>query len=153
MMIYRTRIHKDKKFWKNLLKNKEIVFENGVRNIQAAAYNGARTVLRKPFPSFAKSPSPTSPNKRIGSNLCTSEKLTYFYMILKIARNVIPMVDTLTYITVHFTVHQWKEGWFHQLNLMIGPQKLEILDLVILILLQVKADLRKNFLCFYHFQS
>ena len=31
-------------FFKNLLKNKEIVFENGVKNIQAAAYNGARTV-------------------------------------------------------------------------------------------------------------
>ena len=29
---------------KNLLKNKEIVFQNGVKNIQAAAYNGARTV-------------------------------------------------------------------------------------------------------------
>ena len=25
-------------------KNKEIVFENGVKNIQAAAYNGTRTV-------------------------------------------------------------------------------------------------------------
>ena len=29
---------------KKLLKNKEMVFENGVKNIQAAAYNGARTV-------------------------------------------------------------------------------------------------------------
>ena len=29
---------------KNLLKNKEMVFGNGVKNIQAAAYNGARTV-------------------------------------------------------------------------------------------------------------
>ena len=29
---------------KNLLKNKEMVFENGVKNIQAMAYNGARTV-------------------------------------------------------------------------------------------------------------
>ena len=38
-------IHKDRIFWKNLLKNKEIVFQNGVKNIQAAAYNGARTVL------------------------------------------------------------------------------------------------------------
>ena len=37
-------IHKDRIFWKNLLKNKEMVFENGVKNIQAAAYNGARTV-------------------------------------------------------------------------------------------------------------
>ena len=37
-------MHKDKIFWKNLLKNKELVFENGVKNIQAAAYNGARTV-------------------------------------------------------------------------------------------------------------
>ena len=53
--MYRTRailsrswiqaIHKDRLFWKNLLKNKEIVFENGVQNIQAAAYNGARTVF------------------------------------------------------------------------------------------------------------
>ena len=30
---------------KNLLKNKEMVFENGVKNIQAAAYNGAHTVV------------------------------------------------------------------------------------------------------------
>ena len=37
-------IHKDRIFWKNLLKNKEIVFGNGVKNIQAASYNGARTV-------------------------------------------------------------------------------------------------------------
>ena len=54
-MIYRTRailsrswlqaIHKYRIFLKNLLKNKEMVFENGVKNIQAAAYNGARTVF------------------------------------------------------------------------------------------------------------
>ena len=31
---------------KNLLKNKEMVFGNGVKNIQAAAYNGARTVFQ-----------------------------------------------------------------------------------------------------------
>ena len=37
-------IHKDIIFWKNLLKNKKMVFGNGVKNIQAAAYNGARTV-------------------------------------------------------------------------------------------------------------
>ena len=37
-------ILKGRIFWKNLLKNKEMVFENGVKNIQAAAYNGARTV-------------------------------------------------------------------------------------------------------------
>ena len=30
---------------KNLLKNKEMVFENGAKNIQAEAYNGARTVF------------------------------------------------------------------------------------------------------------
>ena len=33
-------------FEKNLLKNKEMVFENGVKNIQAAAYNGAHTVTK-----------------------------------------------------------------------------------------------------------
>ena len=38
-------IHKDRIFWKNLLKNKEMVLENGVKNIQAAAYNGPRTIL------------------------------------------------------------------------------------------------------------
>ena len=38
-------IHKDRIFCKNLLKNKEMVFENGVKNIQAAAYDGARTLL------------------------------------------------------------------------------------------------------------
>ena len=37
-------IYKDRIYWKKLLKNKEMVFENGVKNIQAAAYNGARTV-------------------------------------------------------------------------------------------------------------
>ena len=37
-------IHKDRIFWKNLLENKEMVFKNGVKNIQAAAYNGAHTV-------------------------------------------------------------------------------------------------------------
>jgi hypothetical protein len=35
-------IHKDIIFLKNLLKNKEMVFEKGVKNTQAAAYNGAR---------------------------------------------------------------------------------------------------------------
>ena len=38
-------IHKGRIFWKNLLKNKEMVFENGVKNIQAAACNGACTVV------------------------------------------------------------------------------------------------------------
>ena len=37
-------IHKALIFWKNLLENKEITFQNGVESIQAAAYNGARTV-------------------------------------------------------------------------------------------------------------
>ena len=32
---------------KKLLKNKKMVFGNGVKNIQAAAYNGARTVFEK----------------------------------------------------------------------------------------------------------
>jgi len=36
--------YKDRIIWKNLLKNKEMVFENGVSYIKAAAYNGARTV-------------------------------------------------------------------------------------------------------------
>ena len=53
--MYRTRaiisrfwiqaIQKDRIFWKKTsLKKKEMVFENGVKSIQAAAYNGARTV-------------------------------------------------------------------------------------------------------------
>ena len=37
-------IHKDRIFWKNLLKNQKMVFGNGVKNMQAAAYNGVRTV-------------------------------------------------------------------------------------------------------------
>ena len=45
-------IHKDRIFLKNLLKNKEMVFENGVKNIQATAYNGARTVF-VPSKSFS----------------------------------------------------------------------------------------------------
>ena len=40
-------IHKDRIFWKNLLKNKEMVFGNGVKNIQAAAYNGRHSVDRR----------------------------------------------------------------------------------------------------------
>ena len=38
-------IHKVRIFLKNFLKNKEMVFKNGVKNIQAAAYNGTRTVI------------------------------------------------------------------------------------------------------------
>ena len=55
--LYRTRAiitrswilakHKDRIFWKNLLENKEMVFKIGVKNVQAAAYNGAHTVIRK----------------------------------------------------------------------------------------------------------
>ena len=37
-------IHKDRILWKNLLENKEMDFKNGVKNIPAAGYNGARTV-------------------------------------------------------------------------------------------------------------
>jgi hypothetical protein len=39
----------DRIFLKNLLKNKEMVFENGVKNIQSAAYNGTRTVYQLPI--------------------------------------------------------------------------------------------------------
>ena len=45
-------IHKDRIFLKNLLKNKKMVFENGLKNIQAAAYNGARTVDRFEFKNY-----------------------------------------------------------------------------------------------------
>ena len=38
-------IHKDRIFRKNLLENKEIVFKNGVKNIQAASYNDTRMVF------------------------------------------------------------------------------------------------------------
>ena len=40
-------IHNEKNFWKSLLENKEMGFKNGVKNIQAAGYNGARTVFEK----------------------------------------------------------------------------------------------------------
>ena len=50
-IVYRTRaiitrswiltIHKDRIFWKNFLDNKEMFFKNRVKNIDAAAYNGA----------------------------------------------------------------------------------------------------------------
>ena len=40
-------IDKEIIFWKNLFENKEMVFKNGVKNIQTAAYNGARTVNNK----------------------------------------------------------------------------------------------------------
>ena len=43
-------IQKDSIFWKNL-KNKEMVFKNGVINIQAAAYNGAHTVFKFSAPN------------------------------------------------------------------------------------------------------
>ena len=39
----------DRIFWKNLLENKEMVFKNGVKNIQAVGYNGARRLIYKPF--------------------------------------------------------------------------------------------------------
>ena len=38
-------IHKGRIFWKKLLQNREIVFQNGVKRMQAAAYNDARTVF------------------------------------------------------------------------------------------------------------
>jgi hypothetical protein len=39
-------IHKDRIFWKkNLLENKEMVFKNGVKHIQAAGYNGVHKVF------------------------------------------------------------------------------------------------------------
>ena len=41
---YQPYIHKDRIFWKKLLENKKMVFQNGVKSIQAATYNGARTV-------------------------------------------------------------------------------------------------------------
>ena len=39
---------------KNLRKNKEMVFGNGVKNIQAAAYNGKRTVYQLLYENFTK---------------------------------------------------------------------------------------------------
>ena len=39
-------IHKQRILWKYLLENKETVFKNGVKNIQTAGYNGARTVYK-----------------------------------------------------------------------------------------------------------
>jgi hypothetical protein len=42
-------IHKNRIFWKNLLENKEIVFKNGVKNIQAIAYNAAPKVIYRGF--------------------------------------------------------------------------------------------------------
>ena len=36
-------IHKERILWKNL-ETKEMVFKNGVKTIQAAGYNGARTI-------------------------------------------------------------------------------------------------------------
>ena len=48
-IITRSRIltiNKDRIFWKNLLGNKEMVFQNGIKSIQAAAYNDARTVYK-----------------------------------------------------------------------------------------------------------
>ena len=39
-------IHKDRISWKKLLENKEMVFKNWVKAIQAAAYNGARTIYK-----------------------------------------------------------------------------------------------------------
>ena len=42
-------IHKYIIFWKNLLENKEMAFKNGVKYVQAAGYNGARTVYPAVF--------------------------------------------------------------------------------------------------------
>ena len=40
-------IDKDRIVWKNLLDNKEMVFKNGVKYIQAKGYDGVRTVGSK----------------------------------------------------------------------------------------------------------
>ena len=40
-------IHKDRIFRKNLLENKEMVFKNGVKNIQTVGYNGAHGIWIK----------------------------------------------------------------------------------------------------------
>ena len=48
-------IRKDRIFWKSLLKNKEMVLGNGVKNIQAVAYNGTRTVV---WPTAEETPQP-----------------------------------------------------------------------------------------------
>ena len=39
-------IHKVRIFLKNVLKNKEMIFKNGVKYIQAAAYNSALTLCK-----------------------------------------------------------------------------------------------------------
>ena len=39
-------IRKDRVFWKKSLKNKEMDFKNGVKNVQTAGYNSERTVPR-----------------------------------------------------------------------------------------------------------
>ena len=44
-------INKDRIFWKNFLENKEMVFKNGAKNIQAAGYNGPRAVVNERFSS------------------------------------------------------------------------------------------------------
>ena len=36
-------IQKDRVYGKNLLENKKMLYQNKVKNIQTAAYNGART--------------------------------------------------------------------------------------------------------------
>ena len=38
-------IHKDRRFWKNLLENKEMVFKKWVKNIQTPGYNGVNTIV------------------------------------------------------------------------------------------------------------
>ena len=43
MPSFNNSVHKDRIFPKNLLENKEMDFKNGVKNIQTAGYNGART--------------------------------------------------------------------------------------------------------------
>ena len=49
-------MHKSKNFWKNLLENKEIVFKNGVKKVQAVAYNGAlpstNSAILTKYPTF-----------------------------------------------------------------------------------------------------
>ena len=43
-LVYKPYLRTEFSEKKTSLKNKEMVIENGVKNIQAAAYNGARTV-------------------------------------------------------------------------------------------------------------
>ena len=76
---------KDRIFWITLLKNKEMVFKNGFKNIQVMNHNDVRTVIQhcSEMASLSDLTSGQSKNLKKESKLLTRAfQITYFILIL-----------------------------------------------------------------------